>query len=205
MLQIKAIKLQPENPYVWASGWHSPIYCDNRIALSYPEARTFIKKKLARNIRKQYPQVEMIAGIATAGIAIGALVADELELPFAYIRPEPKPHGRGNQIEGNVEKGQKIVLVEDLISTGKSCLKAIPPLQEIKAKVLGVAAIFNYGFVIADENFKAAKCPFFSLSDYDFLLDTAIEKNYINSDVLKTLKKWRLNPDTWVNSTNASV
>lgn len=199
LLQIKAIKLQPQNPFTWASGWKSPIYCDNRVSLSYPHIRTFIKEHLAASISKQYPEVEAIAGIATAGIAQGALVAEYLNLPFAYVRPEPKKHGMGNQIEGKLEAGQKVVMIEDLISTGGSCLKAVTPVRETGCEVLGVAAIFNYGFQNAADNFTAANCSFFSLSDYDNLLVAAVESGYVTKSDLEVLKAWRVAPDKWGN------
>jgi orotate phosphoribosyltransferase len=197
LLQIKAIKLQPQTPFTWASGWKSPIYCDNRVSLSYPHIRTFVKEHLAKNISKQFPDVEAIAGIATAGIAQGALVAEYLNLPFAYVRPEPKKHGMGNQIEGKLEAGQKVVLIEDLISTGGSCLKAVVPVRELGCEVLGVAAIFNYGFQNAADNFAAANCPFFSLSDYENLLIAAVESGYVSENDLEVLQAWRKAPDQW--------
>jgi orotate phosphoribosyltransferase len=197
LLQIKAIKLQPQTPFTWASGWKSPIYCDNRVSLSYPHIRTFIKENLAATISKQYADVEVIAGIATAGIAQGALVAEYLNLPFMYVRPEPKKHGMGNQIEGHLEAGQKVVMVEDLISTGGSSLKAVAPVREAGCEVLGVASIFNYGFQTAADNFKAADCAFFSLSDYSALLEVALETGDIKQEELEVLKAWRENPSGW--------
>jgi len=197
LLQIKAIKLQPQNPFTWASGWKSPIYCDNRVSLSYPHIRAFIKENLAAAISKKYADVEVIAGIATAGIAQGALVAEYLNLPFVYVRPEPKKHGMGNQIEGHLESGQKVVMVEDLISTGGSSIKAVAPVREAGCEVLGVAAIFNYGFQTAADNFTAANCPFFSLSDYNALLDVAVETGDIKQEELEVLKAWRKNPAEW--------
>jgi orotate phosphoribosyltransferase len=197
LLQINAIKLQPQNPFTWASGWKSPIYCDNRISLSYPHIRTFVKEHLAKGIAKQFPEVEVIAGIATAGIAQGALVAEYLNLPFAYVRPEPKKHGMGNQIEGKIETGQKVVMVEDLISTGGSCLKAVTPVREAGCEVLGVAAIFNYGFPTATDNFANANCPFFSLSDYENLIIAALESCYISENDVEILQSWRKAPDKW--------
>jgi orotate phosphoribosyltransferase len=197
LLQIKAIKLQPQTPFTWASGWKSPIYCDNRVALSYPHIRTFIKENLAKAISQQYPDVDAIAGIATAGIAQGALVAEYLNLPFAYVRPEPKKHGMGNQIEGHLEAGQKVVMVEDLISTGGSSIKALAPVREARCEVLGVAAIFSYGFQTAADNFQAANCSFFSLSDYDNMLVAALQSDYIKHSDMEILKLWRQAPDIW--------
>jgi orotate phosphoribosyltransferase len=197
LLQIKAIKLQPQNPFTWASGWKSPIYCDNRVSLSYPHIRTFIKENLAATISKKYADVEVIAGIATAGIAQGALVAEYLNLPFVYVRPEPKKHGMGNQIEGHLESGQKVVMVEDLISTGGSSIKAVTPVREAGCEVLGVASIFNYGFQTAADNFQTANCPFFSLSDYSALLEVALETGDIKQEELEVLKAWRENPAGW--------
>jgi orotate phosphoribosyltransferase len=197
LLEIKAIQLRPNHPFTWASGWKSPIYCDNRLSLSYPEIRTYIKKKLAKKILSEYPGAEAIVGVATAGIAPGALVADIMQLPFAYIRPEPKKHGRQNMIEGDLKKGQKVVVVEDLVSTGSSSLKAIEALRETGVKVLGLASIFSYGFEQAEENFKAAKCKFFSLSDYTVLIKAAKQEGYVKEEDLESLKKWREAPDKW--------
>ena len=197
MLQIKAIKLQPQKPFTWASGWQSPIYCDNRISLSFPHIRTYIKENLATYISKQFSEVEVIAGIATAGIAQGALVAEYLNLPFVYVRPEPKKHGMGNQIEGKLTEGQKVVMVEDLISTGGSCLKAVVPVREAGCEVLGVAAIFNYGFQNAVDNFEAAKVPFFSLSDYEHLILEAATSGYVSESDIAILQSWRKAPDVW--------
>jgi orotate phosphoribosyltransferase len=197
LLQIKAIKLQPQKPFTWASGWQSPIYCDNRISLSFPHIRTYIKENLATYISKQFSEVEVIAGIATAGIAQGALVAEYLNLPFVYVRPEPKKHGMGNQIEGKLTEGQKVVMVEDLISTGGSCLKAVVPVREAGCEVLGVAAIFNYGFQNAVDNFEAAKVPFFSLSDYEHLILEAATSGYVSESDIAILQSWRKAPDVW--------
>lgn len=199
LLQIKAIKLQPNNPFTWSSGWKSPIYCDNRKTLAYPEIRTYIKENLAVLIREQFADVEVIAGVATAGIAHGALVADYLKLPYAYIRPEPKAHGLGKQIEGEVKPSQKVVLIEDLISTGKSSLNAIPPLVEAGCEILGCAAIFDYGFFISRKNFDEADCIYYTLSDYEHLLNKALELDYISQDDLGELSQWRENPESWGN------
>lgn len=197
LLQINAIQLRPNAPFTWASGWKSPIYCDNRLSLSHPEVRSYIKKKLAQRILDEYPNVEAIVGVATAGIAPGALVADVLKLPFAYIRPEPKKHGRQNMLEGDLKKNQKVVVVEDLISTGGSSLKAVEALRESDVKVLGLASIFTYGFELAEENFSKAKCPFFSLSDYSSLIKTAKKDGLIKKNDLESLKQWRDAPDKW--------
>lgn len=197
LLRIKAIQLRPDQPFTWASGWKSPIYCDNRISLSDPEARTYIKNSLSAVIKGYFKDVDVIAGVATAGIAQGALVADFLDLPFCYVRPEPKKHGMGNQIEGFVKPGQKAVLIEDLISTGGSSLKAAEALQQVGVEVLGMAAIFTYGFGIADENFQRSGIPLVTLSNYDVLVEEAIKLNYISDTQLVTLQDWRVNPSTW--------
>ncbi len=197
LLRIKAIQLRPDQPFTWASGWKSPIYCDNRISLSDPEARTYIKNSLSAVIKGYFKDVDVIAGVATAGIAQGALVADFLDLPFCYVRPEPKKHGMGNQIEGFIKAGQKAVLIEDLISTGGSSLKAAEALQQAGVEVLGMAAIFTYGFGIADENFQNAGIPLVTLSNYDVLVEEAIKLDYISDSQLMTLQDWRLNPSSW--------
>ncbi len=197
LLRIKAIQLRPDQPFTWASGWKSPIYCDNRISLSDPEARTYIKNSLSAVIKGYFKDVDVIAGVATAGIAQGALVADFLDLPFCYVRPEPKKHGMGNQIEGFVKAGQKAVLIEDLISTGGSSLKAAEALQQAGVEVLGMAAIFTYGFGVADENFQNAGIPLVTLSNYDILVEEAIKLDYISDTQLVTLQDWRVNPSTW--------
>ena len=200
LLQVKAIKLQPQHPFTWASGWKSPIYCDNRVSLSDPDVRSFIKEQLADLIRENFFNAQVIAGVATAGIAQGALVADYLQLPFAYVRPEPKKHGMGNQIEGRLLPGQRVVVVEDLISTGGSSLKAITPLKELGCEVLGVVAIFDYGFETAQNNFRDAGVPYYSLCDYDNLLPTAVKQGVIKSGDLEMLREWRNAPDKWGNS-----
>lgn len=197
LLSTKAVKLSPDQPFQWSSGWNSPIYCDNRVTLSYPEARTFIKKSLAKAIKKHFPEAELIAGVATAGIPQGALVAEALGLPFAYVRPKPKEHGMGNQIEGRIEKGQKVVVIEDLISTGGSSLKAVDALRAAGIEVVGMAAIFTYGFKIADQNFADKQVPLVTLSHYNALIDEAIRQNYISAESLESLKKWRRKPETW--------
>jgi orotate phosphoribosyltransferase len=197
LLQIKAIKLQPDNPFTWASGWKSPIYCDNRVTLSYPSIRTYIRQKLSLVIQEEFGSVGCIAGVATAGIPQGALVAQELGLPFIYVRAKPKEHGTGNMIEGEIMPGQRVVLIEDLISTGKSSLQAVDALREAGYEVAGLAAIFSYGFDVADENFKKAKCRFVTLSNYNAMLKFAEEKQYINSKSIDLLRQWRNNPAEW--------
>ena len=197
MLKTKAVKLSPEKPFKWSSGWNSPIYCDNRITLSDVEARTFIKKSLAKAIKKQFPDATLIAGVATAGIAQGALVADYLNMPFAYVRPKPKEHGMGNQIEGKIEKGQKVVVLEDLISTGGSSIKAAEALIEQGIEVVGMIAIFTYGFKIADQNFAEKNLKLVTLSNYNYLIDEALKQEYIKPNDLESLKKWRRNPAKW--------
>lgn len=197
LLQIKAIKLQAHKPFQWASGWNSPIYCDNRVTLSYPELRTYIKLHLAQLISDRFPDVQLIMGVATAGIAQGALVAEYLGLPFVYVRPEPKKHGMGKQIEGKAEAGKRVVLVEDLVSTGKSCIKTFGALKEADLELLGTAAIFSYGFQQAEDNFKNAGSLYYSLSDYDALLKIALEKGAIQESDLAMLNEWRQSPETW--------
>jgi orotate phosphoribosyltransferase len=197
LLRIQAIQLRPDQPFTWASGWKSPIYCDNRISLSDPEARTYIKNGLSSAIKAYFKEVDIIAGVATAGIAQGALVADLLDLPFCYVRPEPKKHGMGNQIEGKVKPGQKAILIEDLISTGGSSLKAADALRSAGVEVLGMVAIFTYGFEIAAENFKNAGVPCYTLSNYDVLVEEAINLGYISESQMVTLQDWRLNPSEW--------
>ncbi|TNE81043.1 MAG: orotate phosphoribosyltransferase [Bacteroidetes bacterium] len=197
LLQIKAIKLQPNDPFTWASGWKSPIYCDNRVSLSYPEVRSFIKNELANRIAQEFPQAEAIVGVATAGIPQGALVAEAMNLPAAYVRPEPKSHGRQNQLEGDLKPGTKVVVLEDLISTGKSSLKAVEVLREMGLEVIGLAAIFTYAFPIAEENFKAANCPWFALSDYNVLIEAAQAKGYVASSDVANLSEWRKAPEKW--------
>ncbi len=197
LLQIKAIKLQPENPFTWASGWKSPIYCDNRIALSHPKVRTFIRQALVTAIEENYGKPDVIAGVATAAIAQGALVAESMELPFVYVRSSPKDHGRQNLIEGELSSGQSIVVIEDLISTGKSSLKAVQSLRDANCKVKGMISIFTYGFPQAENNFINENCPLISLCNYDTLLLQAIESNYIKSKDLDILKQWKEQPELW--------
>lgn len=197
LLEIKAIKLQPQQPFTWASGWKSPIYCDNRLALSYPQVRSLIKEKLVRLVKERFPDTEAIAGVATAGIPQGALLADALELPFLYVRSKAKGHGMGNTIEGKVTPGQKVLVVEDLVSTGGSSLKAVKDLREAGFEVLGMAAIFTYGFGQARRNFENAGVKLVCLSDYDSLLPQAIEENYVSSAFLPSLNAWRKAPEQW--------
>ncbi len=197
LLQINAIKLNPKNPFTWASGWKSPIYCDNRLVLSFPAIRNYIREEFSKNIEKQYGKPDVIAGVATGAIGIGILVAEYMGLPFVYVRPEPKKHGRQNQIEGFLQKGQNVVVVEDLISTGTSSLQAVAALREAGANVKGMVAIFSYGFDVADVNFKAANLDLHTLADYDHLLETAVSRNYITEVEQKTLAQWRENPSEW--------
>ena len=197
LLQIKAIKLQPNNPFTWASGWNSPIYCDNRITLSHHATRTYIREQLAHAVVERFGKPDVIAGVATGAIAHGILVAQELGLPFIYVRPEPKKHGRKNQIEGFVESGQNVVVIEDLISTGGSSLKAVKALEEVGCTVNGMAAIFTYGFDLSVENFKNAKCELVTLSDYNNLIEQAMDTGYVSDKEINALKKWREAPDQW--------
>jgi orotate phosphoribosyltransferase len=197
LLQINAIKLNPQKPFTWASGWRSPIYCDNRITLSYPNIRNYIREEFAKNIEKEYGKPDVIAGVATGAIGIGVLVAEFMGLPFVYVRPEPKKHGRQNQVEGVLQKGQRVVVVEDLISTGKSSLLAVEALREAGAQVRGMVAIFTYGFEIASQNFEKANVPLQTLSNYENLLELAVAKSYITEIEYKTLQEWRKMPDTW--------
>jgi len=197
LLKIQAIKLDTQKPFSWASGWKSPIYCDNRISLSYPEVRKKIKQGLVSAITQYFPSVEAVAGVATAGIAQGALVAEAMDLPFAYVRPKPKDHGMENLIEGKIEKGKKIVVVEDLVSTGGSSLKAVHALRDTGAEVLGMVSIFTYGFEVAENNFSKEKITLVSLSGYDQLIQSAIALNYVSKEELTSLKAWRVDPENW--------
>jgi orotate phosphoribosyltransferase len=198
LLQIEAIKLNLENPYSWASGWRSPIYCDNRLSLSYPEIRTFIKDALTDLVRSSFAGIEAIAGVATAGIPQGALVAEALGLPFIYVRSKPKGHGMTNMIEGLVVPGQKVVLIEDLISTGGSSIKAGIALRESGFEVLGMAAIFTYGFAIATENFKNANIDVVTLSNYNDMIEEAVAANYVSGSEVASLQAWRKDPGSWM-------
>ena len=197
LLQIKAIKLQPNNPFTWASGWRSPIYCDNRVTLSYPAIRTYIRQQLAALIQEEFGSVDAIAGVATAGIPQGVLVAQELGMPFIYVRAKPKEHGTAKMIEGEIVPGQRVALVEDLISTGKSSLQAVDALREAGYNVAGLAAIFTYGFDAANDNFKNAKCRFSTLSNYTALLKYAEQHGDIQPKDLEVLGKWREDPSVW--------
>lgn len=197
LLQIKAVKLQPNEPFTWASGWASPIYCDNRKTLSFPSIRTFIRQGYAEAILDHFGKPDVIAGVATGGIAQGALVAQELGIPFIYVRSSAKGHGLGNQIEGHFEKGQRVVVIEDLISTGGSSLVAVEALREAGCEVKGLVAIFTYGFEIALKNFADAECPFITLTDYEHLIDQAVKLEYINESNVASLKKWKNDPANW--------
>lgn len=197
LLQIKAIKLNKDNPFTWSSGWKSPIYCDNRLSLSYPEIRTQIKNALADAARAKYPELEAIAGVATAGIPQGALLADVLDVPFIYVRAKAKGHGMENLIEGKATPGQKVVLVEDLVSTGGSSLKAAEALKAADMEVMGMLAIFTYGFPLAAKNFENAGIPLHCLSDYSTMLQIAIGQGYITEKDVESLEKWRSDPSTW--------
>jgi orotate phosphoribosyltransferase len=198
LLQVKAVKLQPNNPFTWASGWKSPIYCDNRVTLSYPAARTHIRQAFSEYIEQKFGKPDVIAGVATGGIPQGVLIAQELGLPFIYVRSAAKGHGMGNLVEGAFEKGQRVVVVEDLISTGGSSLKAVEALTEAGLEVRGLAAIFTYGFKVAQDNFKKAGCPFITLTDYTILIEQAIKSNYISENDLAHLQNWRENPSAWM-------
>lgn len=197
LLQIKAVKLSPTEPFIWSSGMKSPIYCDNRKTLSFPAIRTAIRQTFSKQIKKEFETVDVIAGVATGGIAIGALVAEEMGLPFIYVRSSAKGHGLGNQIEGEFHSGQRVVVIEDLISTGGSSLKAVEALREAKCNVLGLAAIFSYGFQIAKDNFKNAKCTYFTLSNYELLVELAVKENYVSEKDLESLNNWKNNPENW--------
>ncbi|MBF6597407.1 MAG: orotate phosphoribosyltransferase [Fermentimonas sp.] len=197
LLKVKAIKLQPSNPFTWASGWKSPIYCDNRKLMSYPSIRNFIKVEFARIILEKYPQTDAIAGVATGAIAPGALVADLLDLPFVYIRSTPKDHGLENLIEGDLKPKQKVVVIEDLVSTGGSSLKAVEAIRSNGSDVLGMLAIFTYGFTHSIQNMHEARVDLTALSNYDAILDEALATDYIDESELKTLQDWRKNPETW--------
>lgn len=197
LLQVDAIKLNPEKPFVWASGWKSPIYCDNRITLSHPAIRNYIRQQFVKIINENYGAIDLIAGVATGGIAHGVLVAQELGLPFAYVRSSAKGHGLANKVEGVVRSGQSVMVIEDLISTGGSSLDAVKALRHTGANVKGLAAIFTYGFDVAVQNFKQANCPVYALSDYDHLLKQAIADDYIRENDLQLLKSWRENPAQW--------
>ncbi|WP_431128008.1 orotate phosphoribosyltransferase [Flagellimonas flava] len=197
LLQINAIKLEPENPFTWASGWKSPIYCDNRVMLSYPDIRDFVRKEMAKQVEELYGKPDVIAGVATGAIGIGILVADALGLPFVYVRPEPKSHGRQNQVEGHLEAGQSVVVIEDLISTGKSSLNAVRALRSQQVDVKGMIAVFTYGFSLAEANFAEEKLNLHTLSDYAHLIEQASETSYIEESQMQTLLQWKSNPQQW--------
>ncbi|MVO10702.1 orotate phosphoribosyltransferase [Flavobacterium sp. TP390] len=197
LLQINAIKLNSKNPFTWASGWQSPIYCDNRIILSFPAIRNFIRDEFAKNIEEKFGKPDVIAGVATGAIGVGILVAEALGLPFVYVRPEPKKHGRQNQVEGFLEKGQNVVVVEDLISTGGSSLQAVEALRNEGANIKGMAAIFTYGFDLSVERFKEANVTLYTLSNYENLIHEAVNRKYVDQEEIATLQEWRKNPANW--------
>jgi orotate phosphoribosyltransferase len=197
LLQVKAIELKPENPFTWASGWRSPIYCDNRKTLSYPKVRTYIRQQFVEIINDKFGKPDVIVGVATGGIALGALVAQDLGLPFAYVRSEAKGHGLQNRIEGVIEPGQNVVVIEDLVSTGKSSLDAVEVLREQGISVKGMVAIFTYGFPVAKANFKNANCTLYTLTDYNTLLKQALDQDYIGTDQLENISEWRKDPQAW--------
>lgn len=197
LLKVSAIKLQPGNPFVWASGWNSPIYTDNRVTLSYPEVRSFIKVELCRLILERFPQANAVAGVATGAIAQGALVADTLGLPYVYVRSTPKDHGLENLIEGDLRPGSKVVVVEDLISTGGSSLKAVAAIRAAGCEVVGMVAMFSYGFPVAQKAFKDANVELLTLSNYNAMLEAALSTNYIREEDLETLREWRKDPSIW--------
>lgn len=197
LLDIGAVKLSPNKPFTWASGWFSPIYCDNRLVLSYPPIRTFIKEQFVQVVQMQYPQTEIIAGVATAGVPHGMLLADALQLPFIYIRPKPKEHGMANLIEGKVEQGKKVLVIEDLISTGGSSIKAAQAVQAAGMEVIGMVSIFNYGFEVAQTAMQQAGIQLVSLCNYQNLLVEAVAKDYVAEDEMASLQEWRKSPDTW--------
>lgn len=197
LLDIKAVKLQPNEPFTWASGWKSPIYCDNRKVNSYPAVRSFVKLELVHAILENFPEAEAVAGVATGAISQGALVADALGLPFAYVRPKPKDHGMGNQIEGELAEGTKVVVVEDLISTGGSSLKAVDALRKAGIEVVGMVASHTYGFPVAEQAFKDAGVRLITLTDYDHIIEQAVETGYVSASDMEVLKEWRKNPAEW--------
>ena len=197
LLDIEAVKFQPNDPFTWASGWKSPIYCDNSVSLSFPKERKFLAENFAKIVREKYKNLDYIAGVATGAIAIGVLVADILEVPFVYVRPEPKKHGRKNQIEGYLKENSSVVVIEDLISTGKSSLDAVSALKQEGAKVLGMLAIFSYGFDISAENFKKYDLSLDTLTSYDYLIEASVELNKIEESEIELLKDWRKDPSNW--------
>ncbi len=197
LLEVNAVKLNPENPFTWASGWESPIYCDNRRILSFPYTRDYIKSELCNVVFEKFPDAELIAGVATAGIAWGAMVADQLKLPYVYVRPKPKEHGLGNQIEGYYKKAQKVVVIEDLVSTGKSSFLVLDVLKDAGLEIAGLVSIFTYGFPLASELFEKAKVLFYPLTNYQTLIELATEKGILTSKQQEILLKWRENPTAW--------
>ncbi len=197
LLQVNAIKLNPENPFTWASGWKSPIYCDNRKVLSFPFIRDFIKSEMCNVVFEKFPEAQMLAGVATAGIAWGAMAADQLKLPYIYVRPKPKEHGLGNQIEGYYESGQKVIVIEDLVSTGKSSLQVVDVLKSAGLEVAGMVSIFTYGFSVATEAFSKASLTYYSLTDYPTLIELAMQKGMIKPGQQEVLLKWRDDPANW--------
>jgi len=197
LLQINAVKLNPDTPFTWTSGWKSPVYCDNRKILSFPHVRDYVKSELANMILDHFPEAEVLAGVATAGIAHGALASDLLRLPYAYVRSKPKGHGLGNQIEGVIEPGQKVVIIEDLVSTGKSSLEAVEAVRAAGGEVIGLAALFTYGFDAANQLFETANVPFVTISNYNALVQLLIDNGTIASDKMPTLEAWRNSPSTW--------
>lgn len=197
LLQVAAIKLSPEKPFTWASGWKSPIYCDNRRVLSFPFVRDFVKSEMCNVIFEHFPQAEVLAGVATAGIPWGAMAADQLKLPYIYVRPKPKEHGLGNQIEGFYTPGQRVLVIEDLISTGKSSLQVVDVLRNAGVEVVGMVSIFTYGFTVADKAFEEAKVPYRSLTNYANLISLAVEKGQVSADTEQLLLSWRNDPANW--------
>lgn len=197
LLQVNAVKLSPEHPFTWASGWKSPIYCDNRKVLSFPFIRDYIKSEMCNVIFEKFPDAELLAGVATAGIAWGAMAADQLKLPYIYVRPKPKEHGLGNQIEGFYEEGQKVVVIEDLVSTGKSSLQVVDVLKEQGLEIVGMVSIFTYGFPVATEAFAKASLQYYSLTDYPTLIESAVKKGIVSADQQSVLLKWQDDPAGW--------
>jgi len=198
LLKIKAVKLQPSQPFTWASGWKSPIYCDNRKTLSHPEIRTYLRQRFVDLILEKYGKPDVIAGVATGGIALGVLIAQDLGIPFIYVRSEAKSHGMNNQIEGEVHSGQRVIVVEDLVSSGKSSLVAVEALRAVGCDVKGMVAIFTYGFQVAKDSFKSAKCELHTLTNYSTLLEQALATDYITESQLNSLKDWSISPSTWM-------
>ncbi|MBI2275515.1 MAG: orotate phosphoribosyltransferase [Bacteroidetes bacterium] len=197
LLQVAAVKLSPEKPFTWASGWKSPIYCDNRRVLSFPFVRDFVKSEMCNVIFEHFPQAEVLAGVATAGIPWGAMAADQLKLPYIYVRPKPKEHGLGNQIEGFYTPGQRVLVIEDLISTGKSSLQVVDVLRNAGVEIVGMVSIFTYGFAVADKAFEEAKVPYRSLTNYANLISLAVEKGQVSADTEQLLLSWRNDPANW--------